>query len=67
MAAIDRLDKPVVAYKILGAGRLPASEGFEYAFKHIKRKDGVCVGIYAREAIDQIRQNATYTEMLTTD
>ncbi len=67
VAAIDRLDKPVVAYKILGAGRLPASEGFEYAFGHIRRKDGVCVGIYAREAIDQIRQNATYTEMLTTD
>ncbi len=67
VATIERLKKPVVAYKILGAGRLPASEGFEYAFNHIKRKDGVCVGIYAREAIDQIRQNATYTEMLTTD
>ena len=67
MAAVERLDKPVVAYKILGAGRLPASEGFEYAFNHIQRKDGVCVGVYAREAIDQIRQNATYTEMLTTD
>ena len=66
VAAIEGLKKPVVAYKILGAGRLPASEGFEYAFNHIKRKDGVCVGIYAREAIDQIRQNATYTEMLTT-
>ena len=64
-AAIAGLKKPVVAYKILGAGRLPASEGFEYAFNHIRRKDGVCVGIYAREAIDQIRQNATYTEMLT--
>jgi hypothetical protein len=67
VAAIERLNKPVVAYKILGAGRLPASEGFEYAFNHIKRKDGVCVGIYAWEAIDQIRQNATYTEMLTAD
>lgn len=67
VSTIERLNKPVVAYKILGAGRLPASEGFEYAFNHIKRKDGVCVGIYAREAIDQIRQNATYTEMLTTD
>ena len=67
VATVEKLKKPVVAYKILGAGRLTASEGFEYAFNHIKRKDGVCVGIYAREAIDQIRQNATYTEMLTTD
>jgi hypothetical protein len=65
-ATIERLEKPVVAYKILAAGRLTASEGFEYAFNRIKRKDGVCVGIYAQKAIDQIRQNATYTEMLTT-
>ncbi|NLH77607.1 MAG: hypothetical protein GX465_11270 [Acidobacteria bacterium] len=65
-ATIARLRKPVVAYKILAAGRLPAAEGFEYAFSHIRRKDGVCVGIYAANAIDQIRQNATYTEMLTT-
>jgi hypothetical protein len=65
MATIDRIAKPVVAYKILGAGRLKAAEGFEFVFNRIKRKDGVCVGIFAREAIDQIRQNATYTRMLT--
>ncbi|MCX6569558.1 MAG: hypothetical protein NT147_11015 [Candidatus Aminicenantes bacterium] len=65
VATIAQLDKPVIAYKILAAGRLAAGEGFEYAFNHIKRKDGVCVGIYAQNAIDQIRQNATYTEMLT--
>jgi hypothetical protein len=64
-ATIALLKKPVIAYKILAAGRLSASEGFEYAFNHIKRKDGVCVGIYAQNAIDQIRQNATFTEMLT--
>jgi hypothetical protein len=64
-ATIARLKKPVIAYKILAAGRLAASEGFEYAFSHIRRKDGVCVGIYAQNAIDQIRQNATFTEMLT--
>ena len=67
MATIRELDKPVIAYKILAAGRLPASEGFEYAFNHIARKDGVCVGIYAQKAIDQIRQNATYTATLTSD
>jgi hypothetical protein len=64
-ATIARLTKPVIAYKILAAGRLTAAEGFEYAFSRIKRKDGICVGIYAERAIDQIRQNATYTEMLT--
>jgi hypothetical protein len=61
-----QLEKPVVAYKILAAGRLPASEGFEYAFNHIRSKDGVCVGIYAQRAIDQIRQNATFTSLLST-
>ncbi len=65
MATIKELEKPVIAYKILAAGRLPASEGFEYAFNHLARKDGVCVGIYAQKAIDQIRQNATYTDTLT--
>lgn len=65
-ATIALLKKPVIAYKILAAGRLPASEGFEYAFSRIRRKDGVCVGIFAQNAIDQIRQNATFTEMLTT-
>jgi hypothetical protein len=64
-ATIARLKKPVIAYKILAAGRLSAADGFEYAFNHLERKDGVCVGIYAENAIDQIRQNATYTEMLT--
>ena len=67
VAMIKTLGKPVVAYKILAAGRLPASAGFEYAFNHLARKDGVCVGIYAQKAIDQIRQNATYTETLTSD
>jgi len=64
-ATIAKLKKPVIAYKILAAGRLTAAEGFEYAFARIRRKDGVCVGIYAANAVDQIRQNATFTEMLT--
>jgi hypothetical protein len=64
-ATVTVLKKPVIAYKILGAGRLAASDGFEQAFNNIQRKDGVCVGIYAQNAIDQIRQNATYTKMLT--
>lgn len=38
--------KPVIAYKILGAGRLPPKDAFAYAFANIAAKDGVCVGIY---------------------
>jgi len=66
-ATVTQLKKPVIAYKILAAGRLQPSEGFEQAFNNIRRKDGVCVGIYARNAVDQIRQNATYVKMLTRD
>jgi hypothetical protein len=62
---IAKIDKPVIAYKILAAGRLAPADGFEFAFNHIRRKDGVCVGIYMKDAQDQIRQNATFTEMLT--
>jgi len=38
MATITALEKPVIAYKILAAGRLSASEGFEYAFNRIAGK-----------------------------
>lgn len=62
---LGQLEKPVIAYKILGAGRLPAPEAFEFAFNHLKPKDGVCVGVYTRDAVDQVRENATLTESLT--
>jgi len=65
METVRQIEKPVVAYKILGAARLRAADGFEQAFNCIRRKDGVCVGIWAKDAIEQIRENATLTEMLT--
>ena len=63
--AIRQIEKPVVAYKILAAGRLPAQAAFEYAFEKLRRKDGVCVGIHRGDAVDHVRQNALYTELLT--
>lgn len=62
---IRQIEKPVIAYKILGAGRLDAKPAFEYAFEKIRRKDGACVGIFSGNAIDQIRENAILTELLT--
>jgi hypothetical protein len=55
--------KPVIAYKILAAGRLAPEAGFEFALKNIRPKDGVCVGIFIRDGVDQIRQNTLYTEL----
>jgi hypothetical protein len=31
----------------------------------VLKKGGICVGLHAQKAIDQIRQNASYAEMLT--
>ena len=65
MKAIRRIEKPVVAYKILAAGRLSAEEGFAYAFKRLHRKDGVCVGVYPKNRPDEIGEDAQLTRKLT--
>jgi len=64
-AAIRQIDKPVVAYKILGARRIPAPEGFEYAFRNLRAKDGVCVGMFPKNNPGEIQQNADLTRRLS--
>ena len=64
-AAIRQIAKPAVAYKILGAGRIPAPEGFDHAFRHIARKDGVCVGMFPKRNPGEIRQNADLARKLS--
>jgi hypothetical protein len=51
---IAQVDKPVLAFKILAAGRLCATpqavrEAFSYAFSHIKPIDGVVVGLFPKD------------------
>ncbi len=58
VATLTRLEKPVVGYKILAAGHIPAKEGFEFAFKHLKPKDGVCVGVFPKDDPDQVAEDA---------
>jgi hypothetical protein len=67
-AVIRQVEQPCLAFKILGAGRLCASqqivrEAFRFAFTHIKPIDAVIVGMYPRR-IDQPRSNADYTREL---
>ncbi len=57
--------KPVVAYKILGAARLPPEEGFAYAFQHIAAKDGVCVGIYNKDKPGMLGEDVKLVRRLT--
>jgi len=64
-AALRRIEKPVVGYKILAAGRLGAEEGFEFAFRHLRRKDGVCVGMFPKHQPGQIQENADLVRELS--
>jgi hypothetical protein len=57
--------KPVVAYKILGAARLPPEEGFAYAFQHIAAKDGVCVGIYNKTKPGMLAEDVKLMRRMT--
>ena len=56
--AIRRIQKPCIGYKILGAGRLDARMGYEYAFENIKPGDVVNVGMHRGDKDDMVEQNA---------
>jgi hypothetical protein len=65
VAAVRKIDKPCVGYKILAAGRLPAKQAFAFAFQHLRAKDGVCVGIYPPENPHMIQEDAQLTRSLS--
>ncbi len=56
LATIEKLTKPVVAYKALGAGRIAPSETLPYVFRRLKPKDGVCLGMFPKKR-DEIAEN----------
>jgi len=63
---IRAVDKPVLAFKILAAGRHCESpedvrEAFRYTFANIKPTDGVVVGLFPRDA-DQAGEDLAYAE-----
>lgn len=65
VATIAKIDKPVVAYKILAAGRLPTKQAFAFAFAHLRTKDGVCVGVFPPRKQDMIQEDTALTLSLT--
>ncbi|UCE48420.1 MAG: hypothetical protein JSW47_22850, partial [Phycisphaerales bacterium] len=65
LAVVEKLDKPVVAYKILGAGRIDPADALPYVFRRLKRKDGVCVGVFPKKNPNEIRENVTLTMRCT--
>jgi hypothetical protein len=58
VAAIQAIDKPCLAYKIMGSGRIEARMAFEYAFEQIKPGDVVNVGMYRGDKDDMVEENA---------
>ena len=62
---IQQVEKPVLAYKILAAGRLAdrpteIDQAFQYAFQNIKPNDGVIVGMFPKFR-DQVSESARLT------
>lgn len=61
IAAVRQLPTPVIAYKIMAAGRNDAEEAFAYAFSHLRNIDAVCVGVFTKYRPNEIHQNADLT------
>lgn len=59
MEAIRKIQKPCIAYKIMGSGRLDARMAFEYAFEQIKPGDVVNVGMHRGDRDDMVEVNAS--------
>lgn len=64
LATLDKLEKPVVAYKALGAGRILPKEALPEIFKRLKRKDGICLGMFPRDG-NQMAENAALVRRLS--
>lgn len=64
LATIEKLRKPVVAYKVLGAGRILPQDTLPYVFKRLKRKDGICLGVFPKKK-DEIAENTALARKLS--
>lgn len=65
---IARIDKPCIAYKIMGAGRIDPLMAFEYCFDHIKPGDVCNVGMHRGDKDDMVEENAAMVqEILSRD
>ena len=59
IAAIQTVDLPVIAIKVLAAGRSEPLPAFRFALEHIKPTDAMAVGMYTKDQPSQICDNAT--------
>lgn len=59
---IQRLEKPCIGYKIMGAGRLDPKMAFEYAYGNLKPGDVVNVGMHRGDRDDMVEVNVALAE-----
>ena len=59
---IQRIAKPCIGYKVLGAGRMDAAMGFEFAYEHIKPGDVINVGMHRGDRDDMVETNVAIAE-----
>ena len=52
-AFMQEMDKPWIAYKVLGAGAIHPNEGFRYAFQN--GADFVCVGMFDFQVVEDVQ------------
>ena len=55
---IKQVDKPVLAFKIMAAGRNEPQEAFRYAYENIKPTDAVVVGVFTKYQPNQVQEDA---------
>jgi hypothetical protein len=58
LSCIRDIEKPCIAYKIMGAGRIDPREAFAYAFAAIKPSDIVNVGMHRGDNDSMVQDNA---------
>ena len=64
--AIQAIPTPIIAIKVLAAGRNEPREALQLALENIKPTDAMAVGMYTQFQPDQIRQNViTVTKLLS--
>jgi hypothetical protein len=62
LKTVQQIDKPMVVFKVFGAGRFEAKNAIPYVMKAIRRKDGLCVGV---ENPEQVAENAGFVRKLS--
>lgn len=65
LATIEKLNKPVVGYKVLGAGRLRPQDTLPYVFSRLTKKDGICVGVFPKKNRNEIKENVAVMRQCT--